>query len=148
MNQEKGLTWEPNPLNRALIDEDTCIGCTKCIKACPTDAIIGASKSMHTIIADACTGCGLCIPPCPIDCISLMSVPEQSPNLKKENMDRWQERHQKQLARLENIRIQQQHHRETAKLTRMTQPLDARKQAIQESLQRVAMKKAKVSGDV
>ncbi len=53
----------------ALIVEDDCIGCTKCIQACPVDAIIGASKLMHTVIAPLCTGCELCIPPCPVDCI-------------------------------------------------------------------------------
>lgn len=53
----------------ALIVEDDCIGCTKCIQACPVDAIIGASKLMHTVIAPLCTGCELCIPSCPVDCI-------------------------------------------------------------------------------
>ncbi|MBA2410995.1 MAG: RnfABCDGE type electron transport complex subunit B [Gammaproteobacteria bacterium] len=57
---------------RAVIDEDTCIGCTKCIAACPVDAIVGAAKLMHTVIADACTGCELCLPPCPVDCIDLV----------------------------------------------------------------------------
>ncbi|WP_259164780.1 electron transport complex subunit RsxB [Comamonas sp. BIGb0152] len=55
----------------ARIDENWCIGCTLCIKACPTDAILGANKRMHTIIADACTGCELCLPVCPVDCIEL-----------------------------------------------------------------------------
>jgi electron transport complex protein RnfB len=56
----------------ALIDEDACIGCTKCIQACPVDAIVGANKLMHTIIADLCTGCELCLPPCPVDCIAMV----------------------------------------------------------------------------
>jgi electron transport complex protein RnfB len=58
----------------ALIDEATCIGCTKCIQACPVDAIVGASKRMHTVIAAHCTGCELCLPPCPVDCITLVPV--------------------------------------------------------------------------
>src|SRR3954452_23910437 len=58
----------------AVIDEATCIGCTKCIQACPVDAIVGASKLMHTVIAAWCTGCELCIPPCPVDCIALVPV--------------------------------------------------------------------------
>jgi electron transport complex protein RnfB len=76
------LGREPKPLNPengiekpkvvALIREPECIGCTKCIQACPVDAIIGASKSMHVVIADLCTGCELCIPPCPVDCIDLV----------------------------------------------------------------------------
>ena len=62
------------PLTVAIIDEDWCIGCTLCIKACPVDAIIGTNKAMHTVIESACTGCELCIPACPVDCISLDSV--------------------------------------------------------------------------
>jgi electron transport complex protein RnfB len=58
----------------ALIDEDICIGCTKCIQACPVDAIVGAAKRMHTIIAAECTGCELCLPPCPVDCIALVPI--------------------------------------------------------------------------
>lgn len=75
---------EPIPLNPAygveapprvvIIDEDVCIGCTKCIQACPVDAIVGAAKQMHTVIAAACTGCELCIPPCPVDCIAIVPL--------------------------------------------------------------------------
>jgi electron transport complex protein RnfB len=60
------------PLALARIDEATCIGCTLCIQACPTDAIVGAAKLMHTVIADRCTGCELCLPPCPVDCIAML----------------------------------------------------------------------------
>lgn len=56
----------------AIIHEDICIGCTKCIQACPVDAILGASKLMHTVISAECTGCELCIPPCPVDCIDMV----------------------------------------------------------------------------
>src|SRR5258708_31671803 len=56
----------------AFIDEATCIGCTLCIQVCPTDAIVGAAKQMHTILADRCTGCELCLPPCPVDCIAML----------------------------------------------------------------------------
>jgi len=76
------LGREPKPLNPdhgavkppvvALIVEADCIGCTKCILACPVDAIVGAPKQMHTVIADLCTGCELCLPPCPVDCIVLV----------------------------------------------------------------------------
>lgn len=58
----------------AVIDERTCIGCTKCIQACPMDAILGAAKQMHTVIADECTGCDLCVEPCPVDCIEMIPV--------------------------------------------------------------------------
>lgn len=62
------------PPRVAVIDEGACIGCTKCIQACPVDAIVGASKLMHTVIASWCTGCELCLPPCPVDCIALEPV--------------------------------------------------------------------------
>ena len=65
----------------AFIDENMCIGCTKCIQACPVDAIIGTNKAMHTIIANLCTGCELCVAPCPTDCISMISV--------KKDIDSW-----------------------------------------------------------
>ena len=60
----------------ALIREDECIGCTKCIQACPVDAIVGAARQMHTVLADECTGCNLCVPPCPVDCIDLVPGPD------------------------------------------------------------------------
>ena len=75
LNAENG---EEQPPRVALIVEADCIGCTKCIQACPVDAIIGAAKRMHTVIADLCTGCELCIPPCPVDCI-VMIEPAASP---------------------------------------------------------------------
>ena len=59
----------------AFIHEDLCIGCTKCIQACPVDAIVGAAKVMHTVLKDECTGCDLCVAPCPTDCIEMMDVP-------------------------------------------------------------------------
>ena len=65
---------EEPPKALAVIDEQLCIGCTLCIQACPVDAILGAAKQMHTVIADECTGCELCVSPCPVDCIRMVPV--------------------------------------------------------------------------
>lgn len=74
----------------ALIDEDVCIGCVRCIHACPVDAIVGAPKLMHTVIESECTGCGLCLPPCPVDCIDL--VPGSDPTPLRERADQFRRR--------------------------------------------------------
>ncbi len=79
------LNVEPQPIDGdvlvqepvrmlAIIDEANCIGCTKCIQACPVDAIVGATRSMHTVLSDLCTGCNLCVDPCPTQCIELRPV--------------------------------------------------------------------------
>ena len=77
----KDLEAEEKPKQVAIIDENTCIGCTLCIQACPVDAIVGAAKQMHTIIAPLCTGCELCLPPCPVECIRMEPIGE--------NIDNW-----------------------------------------------------------
>jgi electron transport complex protein RnfB len=79
LNAENG---SPKPKSVAIIDEATCIGCTLCIQACPVDAIVGAAKQMHTIVAAECTGCELCLPPCPVDCILMVEVKEDLPHWK------------------------------------------------------------------
>ncbi len=70
---------DPTPMV-AVIIEDTCIGCTLCIQACPVDAILGAAKRMHTVIASECTGCELCLAPCPVDCIEMIPVQQTVTN--------------------------------------------------------------------
>ena len=77
----KPLDAEEKPKQVAIIDEQTCIGCTLCIQACPVDAIVGAAKQMHTIIESLCTGCELCLKPCPVACISM--------NIIEETIDNW-----------------------------------------------------------
>ena len=84
------LDVEPIPLDEehgeesvrkvAYIREDECIGCTKCLQACPVDAILGAAKQMHTIIVSECTGCDLCVEPCPVDCIDMIPAEEEGLN--------------------------------------------------------------------
>lgn len=87
------LNVEPQPIDGddaaaeparmlALIDEANCIGCTKCIQACPVDAIVGATRAMHTVVADLCTGCNLCVAPCPTQCITLHPVAETTESWK------------------------------------------------------------------
>jgi electron transport complex protein RnfB len=71
LNPENGLE---GPRTIAIIDEAWCIGCTLCVKVCPTDAILGSNKVMHTVIEAACTGCDLCLPVCPVDCIEMVPV--------------------------------------------------------------------------
>jgi electron transport complex protein RnfB len=68
LNPENGVE---GPALVAVIDEDRCIGCVKCLPPCPVDAVVGARRQLHTVIADVCTGCELCIAPCPVDCITM-----------------------------------------------------------------------------
>ena len=102
------------PKKIAVINEALCIGCTKCILACPVDAIIGAKKQMHTVIEDSCTGCDLCVTPCPMDCITMVDLPvEQQPgnltvNAKEIQKNHYRTAHITQETRLKNKEKQQQ----------------------------------------
>lgn len=85
----------------AIVHESECIGCTKCISACPVDAILGSKNQMHTVIAEECIGCKLCIPPCPVDCIDIidaMTVKPEPALVKR--------RHQARKARLTEAPLQ------------------------------------------
>ncbi len=93
---------------RAMIDEARCIGCALCLPACPVDAILGAPKKMHTIIANECTGCELCVTPCPVDCIDLVVADRTThrddwpwPDYSREQVDRARSRTHAHLRRLE-----------------------------------------------
>ncbi|RQV06969.1 electron transport complex subunit RsxB [Burkholderia cenocepacia] len=91
-----------HPRAVAFIDENLCIGCTLCMQACPVDAIVGAPKQMHTIVASLCTGCDLCIPPCPVDCIAMLPVTGDRTGWdawSQEQADAARERHDLRLAR-------------------------------------------------
>ncbi|HEB78556.1 MAG TPA: RnfABCDGE type electron transport complex subunit B [Methylothermaceae bacterium] len=99
----------------ALIDESRCIGCARCLEACPVDAIVGARNLMHTVIAAECIGCELCLPPCPVNCIEMVPTPESvMPKSKAEIQARGQLAKARHRAR--QARLQREAQRRRAKL--------------------------------
>jgi electron transport complex protein RnfB len=89
-------TGVETPPRVAFIDEERCIGCARCLPPCPVDAIVGASKYLHTVIAERCTGCELCLAPCPVDCIEMRPSPapaEHQAALNRERFEAHEERH-------------------------------------------------------
>lgn len=84
----------------AAIDEARCIGCTLCIKACPVDAIVGASRLMHTVVSAWCTGCALCLPPCPVDCIAMQPATARDATRHAIDTQEAQRRHDAKNARV------------------------------------------------
>lgn len=111
------------PRSVVLIDEDWCIGCTLCIKACPVDAIVGANKLMHTVLAQDCTGCGLCIPACPVDCIASINASGSATG-----WDAWsavQAQHARQRYAQHQQRLARQARAEAASGASTTTPTDA-----------------------
>lgn len=125
----------------AVIREADCIGCTKCIKACPVDAIIGSGKLMHAVITHDCTGCGLCVAPCPVDCIEMVTL--SSINYDKDLARQRFNAKQTRLLRKEHE--QQQAYRKKRQLTpqssNKTQDKYAKQEYIQHALARVRAKK-------
>lgn len=119
------------PPQRASIREAECIGCTKCIKVCPTDAIIGASKQMHTVIEADCTGCELCVPACPVDCIDLITLKKRSDAETLDCATRWRTLYQKHNQRLA---------RKKTENTLVVESLEKRQSAIADILHRVRKK--------
>ncbi len=130
------------PSQRAVIREVECIGCTKCIQACPVDAIIGASKLMHTVIADICTGCELCIAPCPVDCIDLIPSTKNDSN-SSTFADQSRQRYQQSQKRLARQKNQEQTEHQATKLNQDSTNLtmSARQTAIKEAVARSLSKK-------
>ena len=116
----------------ALIRENECIGCTKCIQACPIDAILGSAKQMHTVIANECSGCELCIAPCPVDCIEMVTLPDLTLTL--ENTKQYRKRYY----------ARQQRVSKATALKKISAPhlsLTKKKNYIQAAIDRVKMKK-------
>lgn len=123
----------------AVIREEACIGCTKCIQACPVDAIVGAAKYMHTVIADICIGCGLCVPPCPVDCIDLMPTPPVSTQQAEQKILSARTHFDARNTRLEkNIQLK---NKKRLQSTRTTPPISSH--AIQAAVARVLAKRTK-----
>jgi Na+-translocating ferredoxin:NAD+ oxidoreductase subunit B len=91
------------PRRVARIVADLCIGCTKCIQACPVDAIVGASKRLHAVIPELCTGCDLCLPPCPVDCIEMVAVLPQDAEWTVADADAARARHRRRTLRLQSV---------------------------------------------
>ncbi|MFO2462482.1 electron transport complex subunit RsxB [Pseudomonas sp. 15FMM2] len=155
------------PAQIAFIREAECIGCTKCIQACPVDAIIGAAKLMHTVIVDECTGCDLCIAPCPVDCIEMRPLPlgialpivgdltasPQERMARASKRDRARRRFEQRNARLQ--REEALRHAERLARTQRAAPAEQVNNSVQAAIERVraqktaeldaAVKKAKIN---
>ncbi|AHE68454.1 electron transport complex, RnfABCDGE type, B subunit [Legionella oakridgensis ATCC 33761 = DSM 21215] len=128
--------------SKAVIRESECIGCTKCIQACPVDAIIGSGRLMHTVLAHECTGCGLCVEPCPVDCIEM--VPLLKPGYDKDLAR--QRYHARQVRLLREEHEKQQTYREKRKLAAQNEGKQKDQKAKQEFiLQALARVQAKHS---
>ncbi|AFY21586.1 electron transport complex subunit RsxB [Pseudomonas sp. UW4] len=151
---ELDITRGSAPAQIAYIREAECIGCTKCIQACPVDAIVGAAKLMHTVIIDECTGCDLCVAPCPVDCIEMRPLPldtvlpvvgglaltpqaQQARALKRDHARRRFEQRNARLQREEQQKIAERQARQRA-----TQPSEAAVDPVQAALKRVRAQKA------
>ncbi|WP_347901748.1 electron transport complex subunit RsxB [Pseudomonas purpurea] len=143
------------PAQIAFIREAECIGCTKCIQACPIDAIVGAAKLMHTVIIDECTGCDLCVAPCPVDCIEMHPLPladivpivgglatrveeQRARTLKR---DHARQRFEQRNARLRREEEQKQADR-LARAQKAAQPNEANSNPVQDAISRVQAQKA------
>ncbi len=138
------LTKKAKANSKVVIREHECIGCTKCIQACPVDAIIGAAKQMHTVFADQCTGCDLCIEPCPVDCIDIVAAEPLAETAFYQRANLAKARYQKREKRLATEKKDHEKRHQQSKLSApgsRQHTVSARQQAIQAALQRVRSKK-------
>lgn len=128
------------------IREVDCIGCTKCIKACPVDAIMGAAKHMHTVITAECTGCELCVAPCPVDCIDIVSLGERFQSIDPARSALARERYENRNERLTRLKaeraVKHQQAKNNPQLAGKT-TAEQRKAYMVEALERVKNKKGR-----
>lgn len=143
------------PSQIAYIREAECIGCTKCIQACPVDAIVGAAKLMHTVLIDECTGCDLCVAPCPVDCIEMrpladarvvpivggLAIDTQQRNARTAKRNHARQRYEQRIARL---RHEEEHKlaERLARAQRASQPRESAADPVQSAIERVRSQKA------
>lgn len=132
------MQQKQKPALLAVIDESACIGCTKCIQACPVDAIIGAAKQMHTVINDECSGCELCIAPCPVDCISMIETNQDLYS----KAEQFKKRFENKTERLEQLAFEKKRHHQQAKLKQQNREavIYERKHEIEQALARIRLK--------
>lgn len=138
------MAKKQKPAMLAVIREDECIGCVKCIQACPVDAIIGAAKQIHTIIRHECTGCELCIAPCPVDCIDMLPIPEMDDSqqqLKSAHAKQRYDARQTRLKKSHTIQKDTQQKKPEHQTPSLNQSLAARKSAIFAAISRVKVRK-------
>ncbi|MCW8275342.1 electron transport complex subunit RsxB [Pseudomonas sp. PCH199] len=143
------------PAQIAYIREAECIGCTKCIQACPVDAIVGAAKLMHTVIIDECTGCDLCVAPCPVDCIEMRPLPMATVlpivgglafSLEEQRARAAKRNHARRRFEQRNARLQREEQQKAAerhsRAQRQAQPSEMKLDPVQAALERVRAQKA------
>jgi len=153
LNPENGTE---GPVRVAVIDEDWCIGCTLCQPVCPTDAIVGGNKLMHTVIEPHCTGCELCLPVCPVDCIQMETVSQSTgwaawSDTQAQHARQRYARHQERLARAEEKTTERLINKAQTKLadlqahSQITDPaeLDRKKAVIEAALARAQARRAR-----
>ncbi len=130
----------------AFIDEAYCIGCTLCIQACPFDAIVGAAKLMHTVIAGLCTGCDLCVLPCPVDCIDMLPLPEAQAPWTQDMADAARARFRFRRLRLEQDLAERAERLARKAQEKRLQPIpEAKKAIILAALERAKARKAGIA---
>jgi electron transport complex protein RnfB len=134
----EGMAAKTKAPSIAFIREDECIGCTKCIQACPVDAILGGAKKMHTIIASECTGCELCVKPCPVDCIDMLPI---QPYLDQEQKNKADNARNRFIAKLNRNKesINKDEFATLQNLPQKEESINARKNAIFEAMERVKL---------